>query len=228
MKLLKNEWLQLLILAVPFCVVALLWDKIPARIPIHWNIHGQIDGYSGKAFGTLFMPALNIFIAALLAAIPFLDPKIKKYDEETRGNSIRVIKNLRLVATLFNACFALAILAFALHYRFDMNRFIFGAMGLLFILLGNFMGKLRPNYFAGIRTPWTLESKTVWTKTHRLAGRVMVTGGICMLFASFLLPSQQAFLLCILPLILVIVLIPTVYSYICYRAEKNASGSTAT
>jgi len=108
-----------------------------------------------------------------------------------------------------------------------MNRFVFGAMGLLFILLGNFMGKLRPNYFAGIRTPWTLESKTVWLKTHRLGGRVMVAGGICMLFASFLLPTEQSFLLCLLPFTLLIVLIPTVYSYICYRAEKNASGSIA-
>ena len=228
MKLLKNEWLQVLILAAPFCAVALLWDKIPAQIPIHWNIHGQIDGHSGKIFGTLFMPVLNIFIAALLAVVPFLDPKIKKYDEETKANSIRVIKNLRLVVTLFNACFAFAILAFALHYRFDMNRFAFGALGLLFILMGNFMGKLRPNYFAGIRTPWTLESKIVWLKTHRLGGRVMVAGGICMLFASFLLPAQGSFLLFVLPFTLVIVLIPTIYSYVCYRAEKNVSGSTIT
>jgi uncharacterized membrane protein len=227
MKLLKNEWLQLLILAAPFCAAALLWDKLPARVPIHWNIHGQIDGYAGKAFGVLFMPLLNIFLASLLAAIPLMDPKIRKYDDETKASSVHVIKILRLGITLFNDCVAFAILAFALDYRFDMNRFVTAGIGLLFILLGNVMGKLRPNYFAGIRTPWTLESRTVWFKTHRLGGRLMVAGGICVLFASFLLPGQQYLLIGTVPFVLLMAIIPAVYSYFCYRSEKNSENHAA-
>lgn len=226
MKLLKNEWLQLLILVAPFCAAALLWDKLPDRIPTHWNAHGQINDYSGKAFGTLFMPAMNIFIAAVLAAIPFMDPRIRKYDSETRSSTFHVLKIVRLVITFFNACIAFAILAFALHHPFDMNRFIIVAISLLFIVLGNFMGKLRPNYFAGFRTPWTLESKTVWLKTHRLGGHVMVVGGMCMMFAGLLLPPGQSLMWCSVALPIVIALIPAVYSYFCYRAEKNASQNT--
>ena len=201
--------------------MALLWDKLPERIPIHWNIHGQIDGYAGRAFGTLFMPVLNIFLALLLAIMPSRDPRVRKYDADARSSTMRVMKTVRLVVTLFNAGVAFAILAVALHYPFNMNRFIGVAMALLYIALGNFMGKLRPNYFAGFRTPWTLESRTVWIKTHQLGGRVMVAGGMVMLAAAFLVSSEQSFLWFLLPVTLAVPIIPCVYSYIYYRAEKN-------
>ena len=221
MKLVKGEWLQLLILAAPFCAVALLWDKLPAQVPIHWNARGQIDGYAGKAFGALFLPLVNVGLAALLGCLAFLDPKIRKAGPESKSNSFRVLKILRLLITSFMACIAFAILAFALHYRFDMNRFIGVGMGLLFAVLGNFMGKLRPNYFAGIRTPWTLESPTVWTKTHQFGGRVMVAGGICMIIATFVLPPQLYVYCFLLPFTVLIGIIPLVYSYFCYRQEQR-------
>jgi uncharacterized membrane protein len=222
MKPLKNEWLQLLILAGPFCVVALLWDKLPAQIPIHWGIHGQVNGYTGKVFGTLFMPILNVFLALLLGALPFLDSRFRKYDDETKASTFRVMKFFRLIITLFNACFALAILAFALHYRFDMVRGIVSASGLLFIIVGNFLGKLRPNTFSGIRTPWTLASRTVWLKTHRVGGHIMVAGGICMLFGSFLMPGAESFFWCFIPVFILMMAIPIIYSYVCFRAKKDA------
>src|SRR5215469_3497439 len=137
MKWLKSEWLQLLILAVPFCAVALLWDKLPEHIPVHWNIQGHANGFGGKAFRALLMPVLNVFLALVLGTLPFLDPRIRKYDEETRASTLHVIKIFRLIITLFNACFALALLAYALGYHFDMVRGIVGASGLLFILVGN-------------------------------------------------------------------------------------------
>ena len=225
MKLLKSEWLQLLILAAPFCAVALLWDKLPAQVPIHWNARGQIDGYAGKAFGTLFLPLVNVGLAALLGCLAFLDPKIGKSGPELKSNSIRVLKILRLFITSFMSCIAFAILAFALHYRFDMNRFIGVGMGLLFAFLGNFMGKLRPNYFAGIRTPWTLESPTVWAKTHQFGGRVMVAGGICMIIATFVLPPQLYVYWFLIPFTVLIGIVPLVYSYFCYRQERQRTHS---
>ena len=223
MKLLKNEWPQLLVLVLPFCAVALLWDKLPTQIPIHWNVRGEIDNYSGKAFGTLFMPVLNIFLAALLILVPRIDPKFRKCDAEAGVSVARIFKIIRLVVTGFNACVGLAILAYGLHYHFDMNRFIFVSISLLFIVLGNLMNKLRPNYFAGIRTPWTLESPTVWLKTHRLGGIIMVLGGIGMLLATFLLPTEQLVWWGIVPVSILITIVPVVYSYFCYRAERKNS-----
>jgi uncharacterized membrane protein len=223
MKLLKNEWLQLLILIAPFCAVALLWDKLPARIPIHWNARGEIDNYSGRAFGTLLMPIINIFLAALLAGLPRMDPKFKNSDAEAGISVARIFKIIRLLITGFNACVEFAVLAFALHYHFDMTRFAVGLMALLFIVLGNLMNKLRPNYFMGIRTPWTLESRTVWLKTHRLGGQIMFVGGIAMLLLAFLLPTEQLVWWGILPISILITLVPVTYSYFCYRSEKKDS-----
>jgi len=223
MKLLKNEWPQLLILVLPFCAVALLWDKLPAQIPIHWNARGEVDNYSGKVFGTLFMPVINIFLALLLALVPRIDPKFRKYDAEAGVSVARIFKIIRLAITGFNACIALAVLAFGLHYHFDMTRFVVGLMAVLFIILGNLMNKLRPNYFVGIRTPWTLESRTVWQKTHRLGGQVMFAGGIAMLLLAFVLPVEQLMWWGVLPITILITLVSVGYSYFCYRAERKNS-----
>jgi uncharacterized membrane protein len=223
MKLLKNEWLQLLILAVPFCAVALLWDKLPARMPTHWNARGEIDDYSGKAFGSLFMPVTNIFLAALLAGLARVDPRVKNADADAGANMARIFKIIRLLITGFGVCVEFAILAFCTHYHFDMTRFVVGLMALLFIILGNLMNKLRPNYFMGIRTPWTLESRTVWLKTHRLGGQTMFAGGIVMLFLAFLLPVEQLVWWGIVPISILITIVPVGYSYFCYRAEKKNS-----
>ena len=96
------------------------------------------------------MPVLNIFLAALLILCPGLTPNSGSTTRRPASAMARIFKIIRLVVTGFNACVSLAILAFGFHYHFDMNRFIFVSISLLFIVLGNLMNKLRPNYFAGI------------------------------------------------------------------------------
>src|SRR5262249_48543078 len=152
---LKGEALQLLILAVPFCAAALLWDKLPARIPIHWNIHGQIDGYAGKTFGALFLPSLNLFITALVAFLPFIDPRMKTYDDETKATLRHPFYLVRLAVTSFFSVVALAIFGVALKLPINVSTVINAGAAILIIVTGNLMTKLRPNYFFGIRTPWT-------------------------------------------------------------------------
>lgn len=158
----------------------------------------------------------------MLSLLPRADSRIRQSDAEIRENSLRTIKNLRVIVTLFISSMALAILAFALNYHFDMTRFAVTAASLMFVLMGNFMGKLRPNRYAGIRTSWTLGSRTVWARTHRLAGRVMVAGGLFLFVLVLLIPPGLPLLLCFVPVTLVIVLVPTVCSYLYYREEKDA------
>jgi uncharacterized membrane protein len=189
MKLLKNEWLQLLILAVPFCVAAMLWNKLPDQMPIHWNIRGEIDGYAGKTLGALSLPILNVGIVALLAFLPRLDPKCRNYDAETKASIAGVFKVCRLACSLFLSVLTIAIFLVSLRFQFDIARFILGGAGLLIVTMGNSMTKLRPNWFAGFRTPWSLESRTVWIKTHRLGGRLMVVCGLGMFVESLFLPA---------------------------------------
>jgi len=223
MKLLKNEWLQLLILAAPFCAAALLWDKLPERLPCHWNFRGKIDGYADKNFGALFMPIVNIALVVLIIYLPRLDPKRRNYDAETNASIAGVFRIFRLAISLFLSALTLAAFAVALGFHLNIIRFVVGALGAMFVVMGNSMGKLRPNWFAGFRTPWTLESRTVWIKTHRLGGRLMVGSGIGLFVESLFLPTRFCFLAGIVPMIILVAIVPAAYSYFSYRAEKKTS-----
>jgi uncharacterized membrane protein len=223
MKLLKNEWLQLLILAAPFCAAALLWDKLPDRMPFHWNIRGEIDGCVGKHFGALFFPILNVTLVVLLAFLPRLDPKCRNYDAETKASSAGVFKVSRLASSLFLSALTIAIFLVSLQFQFDLTRVVFGGAGLLTVVIGNSLTKLRPNWFAGFRTPWSLKSRAVWMKTHRLGGRLMVGCGLGMIVESLFLPAWLCLLAGGVPMIILVGIVPVVYSYFSYRAEKKLS-----
>ena len=93
-------------------------------------------------------------------------------------------------------------------------------IGLLFIMMGNYFQTVRPNYFVGIRTPWTLENEQVWKKTHRLGGRIWVAGGISIVLLGLLINSVTAMLICFFGLILIMVLVPVVYSYMEFRKNR--------
>ena len=221
MKLLKNEWLQLLILATPFCAAVLLWDKLPERLPCHWNFRGEIDGYASKNFGALFMPIINVALVVLISFLPRLDPKRRNYDAETNASIAGAFKIFRLAITLFLSALTLAVFAVAMGFHLNITRFVVAALGVLFAVMGNSMGKLRPNWFAGFRTPWSLESRSVWIKTHRLGGRLMVGCGIGLFVESLLLPTQWCFLAGVVPLVILIGIVPAAYSFFSFRAEKR-------
>ena len=164
----KKEWVQIIILAVPYCAAALLWDRLPDRLPNHWNYRGEVDGYAGKVFGTLFLPSVGVVLVLLLPLLRRLDPKCRNYDEETKASIAGVFRTSRLAISLFMTMISLATLAVALQVPVNISRLITGGLGVLLFVMGNCMGRLRPNYFAGFRTPWTLESRTVWLKTPSL------------------------------------------------------------
>lgn len=221
---LKKEWVQIIILAVPYCAAALLWDRLPAKLPIHWNYRGEVDGYAGKVFGTLFLPSVGVVMALLLPLLRRLDPKCRNYDEETKASIAGVFRTSRLAISLFMTVISLATLAVAMNVPVNISRVVTGGMGVLFIVLGNCMGRLRPNYFAGFRTPWSLESRTVWLKTHRLGGRLMMLCGAGVLVESFVLPVPVLIFAAVIPVLILVGIVPAVYSYFSYRAERKAAG----
>ena len=225
MKIQKREWLQILILAAPFCTAALLWTKLPDRMPIHWNIRGEIDGYAGKQFAVLFFPILNVALVGLLAFLPRLDPKCRNYDAETKASIAGVFKVGRLASSLFLSALIIGIFLVALQFQFDLTRVIFGGAGLLTVVIGNSMTKLRPNWFAGFRTPWSLKSRTVWMKTHRLGGRLMVGCGLAMFVESLFLPASLCLLAGGVPMIILVGIVPAAYSYFSFQAEKKAAAA---
>jgi uncharacterized membrane protein len=219
---LKKEWLQLVILAVPFCAAVLLWDRLPGWVPTHWNARGEVDGMTRKAFGTLLVPVINVAMGLLIALLPLIDPKLRKLDPEMRASLWRTVRIMRLVFTGFLSFVSLAMLAAALKLFKDGATFSYAiniGMAVLFILLGNFMTKLRPNYFIGIRTPWTLESKEVWAKTHRVGGRLMMIMGFVMLGLCLIMPLERYVFWVLLPMLGGFSIFCILYSYLIYKKQ---------
>jgi uncharacterized membrane protein len=222
MKLLKNEWLQLVILLLPFCAAILLWDSLPERMPIHWNARGEIDDYAGKPFATLFLPVLNVAMAAIFFLVSAIDPKVLRSQPEVRASFHRIFRIVRVSFTAFISLVALAVIISTVGVPLDIPRTIVIGFALLFGVLGNFMSKIRPNYFVGIRTPWTLESRDVWVRTHRFAARLMVAVSVISVATGLLVPTP-ALVWIISAVFTLFIVLTFAYSFFIYKQQHPAS-----
>jgi uncharacterized membrane protein len=208
----RAEIVQLVPIAAMLILGALCWSHVPDRIPVHWNIQGEVDGYGGKFTGLVLLPLIMLGMYLLLLVLPVLDPGRANYPSFAGAYNA-----IRLTLTLFFSCIYVVTVLVALGYRVNMSTVIGLAMGLLFMILGNVMGKIRPNWFVGVRTPWTLTSKLSWTKTHRLAGWLFILMGL-MAVAWALVQVQWVLVL----MVIVDVgcgLAMVVYSYLVYRTD---------
>ena len=184
----KLTWLEIVLLAAPFIVLAIYWNDLPARVPVHWNIRGQIDGWGGKLPG-LLLPLCMLFVVALLRVLPRFDPRLRcTADDESRMATVLPIIRIAFIA-LFNTIFAVQ-LAVSLGKTLASGRIMVTCLLLFFLIVGNYLGNVRPNYFVGIRTPWTLESAETWRATHRLGGRLMFFGALLLLVAQVFLSEK--------------------------------------
>ncbi|MBU1915504.1 SdpI family protein [Patescibacteria group bacterium] len=190
------------------------YQRFPAKVPIHWNMAGQPDDWSGPGFAAFFFPALIIGMYLLLTLLPLADPYKDRYKEFGRPYGI-----LRLaLITFMTALYFISSLA-GLGYEINISLIVPLGVGLLFIVLGNFLPKFKKNWFVGIRTPWTLSDERVWTKTHRLAGKLFILGGLLMLISGFTPPGWNVALLLITVCLIVIGTIG--YSYWLWRRLRE-------
>lgn len=180
----------LLVIGVTWLVSLLALPWAPASIPVHWGIDGQPDRYASSVVGLLQVPVIMSVLALVLRFIPRIDPQRANYSSfaPTYGY-------IQLAIMLFLAVLQSAIIAIAFGWLLDMSFVMLVICGALFAALGNVMGKLRPNWFAGVRTPWTLSSPDVWTGTHRISGLLMVLIGIIQIIAAPLLPASARLVL---------------------------------
>jgi uncharacterized membrane protein len=148
------------------------YGRLPARIPTHWNIDGVADGHGPRAMVFAFS-AMMLAFAALWAVLPAVSPRRYEVDRfgPTWWNS-----GLLLVA-LFGYMQMMQVW-YLLGGPVRLDRALLGGVAILIVLLGNVLGKVRSNFWFGVRTPWTLASERVWYATHRLASKTMVAGGL--------------------------------------------------
>jgi len=215
----KTEIIPISLIAAAAGFSVYFYAHFPERVAMHWNFRGQVDGYSGRAVGAFAIPALTVAVYALLLGLPYLDPKRERYAEFAK---VYHIFKAVLLAVLI-AIYAAAGL-FNLGYPVKIGSFVPLLIGLLFILMGNYMGKIKNNWFMGIRTPWTLSSENVWNKTHRFGGRAFMLFGLLLMVSPWL-PEIAAMVAFVVGL-LAASIGTMAYSYLLYIREKKV-GATA-
>ena len=213
---LQKELPLIIIVLIPFLYLAYVWNSLPEKVPLHWNIEGEIDRYGDKSELILIPLLLPLLIYVLFTIIPKIDPKGKI---KNMGNKYTILKT---IMTLFMSVLSMIIIYIALNETFYNPNYIVLLIGILFAILGNYFKTLRANYFIGIKTPWTLENETVWKETHKLAGKLWFAGGLIIVLSSILLDKKTNFTLFAIITVLITV-IPVVYSYIKYRSLSQPS-----
>jgi len=211
---LKKDWVILILIVLGFALGVYFYPSLPDRVPVHWNLKGQVNGYGSKFFGAFGLASINLGMYLLFIVLPYIDPKRKNY--ESFQSTYQYLKYLLI---LFLLGLEVTTLLIATGVVVNKPVFIQIMVSLLFILLGNVMGRFKHNYFVGIKTPWTLANEEVWRKTHRMAAPLWVIGGIIniLLAVTGLNFNGIGFII----IMVTIVIVPIVYSYIIYQKIVN-------
>ena len=210
MKLHALSYTTIALVIVSAVVGAALYDRLPDRVPTHFDFHGRPDGFTAKGLAVVTMPAAIALLGLVFIALPRISPK--GYRLEPFLRTYEIIAVAVLLMTFTDVMTALWL---GLGHHIEIDRIINIGLGLLLIVIGNFLGKVTRNFFVGIRTPWTLASDEVWLRTHRIGGVLFVAGGAVILIAGFI--GTKSALAVTISVILGLALFLTVYSYVLYR-----------
>lgn len=207
-----------LLAALAFGIWAL--PDLPEQVVTHWGLNGEPDGWSSRTTAVFILPGFGLGLAVLLTFLPRIDPRRESFPEHAGtwwilGNGILV----------FLAVIHIAALGYGLGWPLPIARIVVIGVGALFVLIGNFMTRMRPNWFMGIRTPWTLSSEIAWRKTHRVGGYGFVGGGVLAILAGLLRPEWAHWIM--LGSIGVTVIGAVIYSYFVWRGDTERAGAEA-
>ncbi len=205
------QWLIALLVVTSFGVGFYYYDAVPDYMVSHWNAAGEPDGYMEKSAGLFFLPVLLVIFVAIFYVIPHIDPlkeNIKKFDRYYQGFIVLFVFILSYSQVLM--------VAWNIGYIFEISRMMAPVLGLLFVYLGILCGKCRQNWFIGVRTPWTLSSERVWTRTHNIAKDVFIAIGLIWIAVGILAPGYTPYLI---GLLIIAVIGLFVDSYFEYKRE---------
>jgi len=199
-----------------FALTIAIYPTAPDRIVSHWNAAGQADGYMSKFWGLFLIPLIMTGFVALFAVLPRIDPYKKNY-EKFRD----YYEGFILLFVFFMLAIQIQIILWSIGYQISPNLTFPVLIGILFIYIGFLLGHAEQNWFVGIRTPWTLSSKTVWKKTHVLGGKLFIIAGVISCAGIF--AGAYAFWLILVPALAVAV-ITVMYSYYEFQKELKSQG----
>ena len=203
---------------VPILYLVSIYPTLPDIVPTHFDLNGKADQYGKKSeiiLGIVILSVFAIGVYFLLQYLPKIDPK------KTAGYSAETFRKIALLMVVFFTILEIMLIHASLAKNFTFNRLLFPLLGLFFAYLGNLMHSIKPNYFVGIRTPWTLEDPETWRVTHQLGGKLFFAGGVLITLLTLILHANSAFV-CFISITMIIGLTPVIYSYVYYRkTHKN-------
>ena len=210
-----RRWYPVLLALVGTAASLAVYRRLPETMAVHWDIDGNPNGWMSRAFGASFGPVFILVLWQLMRVLPRIDPRRPNYDRFGDAYDTIVAAVLLLVLATHGI-----VLAVALGYDVSVSRLVPALVGALFLVIGNVMPRMRPNWWFGVRTPWTLSNDRVWTRTHRLAGFSMTAAGLVSIASALVLPARLG-----LPVLIAAVVAatigPAVYSYLTWKREQQ-------
>lgn len=210
--MIKKNKLKIIISSVitllPMIFGFLVWDRLPENVATSFGWNGEITGYSSKMFAVVGLPAILTFVNLICIIATSADPRRKNINNKVFSIVLSIVPVCSLLC-------GICIYADALGYKISVESIMPVFMGVLFLVLGFILPKCKQNYTIGIKLPWTLHDEKNWDKTHKLAGKLWIYGGIIMVVSGLF---NLTFLF--MAIIFALVIIPTVYSYLIYKNKK--------
>jgi len=214
-EVIKGDVIPILLIISLFLIGIILFPRLPDKIPSHWNASGKIDAYQSRIWGAFGIPLMLVGIYALMLFLPYIDPKRENYLKFKSTYKI-----FRLAIVVVFTIIQISILISALGGpKTLIPKLVPITIGILLIVIGNYMPRIKFNWFVGIKTPWTLSSEEVWKGTHRFAGYMFVIAGILMILAGFLTAPMN--IIVGLAGVVVAAVFSTVYSYFLFIRVKS-------
>lgn len=212
----NNKWkliISSLVILLPIAVGLILWDQLPAAMNTHWGIDGKADSSASRAFAVFGLPAI-------ILAVHWLCLFITSFDKKNKGQNKKVFSLIFFIIPFVSLFASFTVYAFAFGMEFDMIAVMLIVIGLLFVIIGNYMPKCRQNSTIGIKLPWTLANEENWNATHRLGGKLWVGGGAVIMLSVFLPNIVRLIIFAVL--LLTMVTVPTVYSADYHKKQVKA------
>lgn len=204
----KYKWTLIIgciVTALPILVGLLLWNRLPDEIATHFGSGNVANGWSSKPFTVFGIPGIMVAVELVLFFVTAYDPKRRNIDEKLMRLLLWIIPVISLITNL-------SIYAIALGKKVDIGMVTNVCVGVVFIIMGNYMHRVKQNYTVGIKLPWTLNSEENWNRTHRMSSWLFVLCGILFIINGVVLQTEW-----MIGAAIFMVIAPGIYSFILYK-----------
>jgi uncharacterized membrane protein len=207
-----RKWIPALLIIAAVVASIVAYPSLPERVPTHWGVNGEVNGWSSRFWGAWLMPLMMGFIWIIMRAIPHIDPRKENYRK-----FIGMYEVFISVTLAFMLAMHIVVLKAATGSHISIDKFVMAGVGTLFVAIGFFLPRVHPNWFVGIRTPWTLTSDLSWKRTHKVGGPLFMALGLIAIASAFVMPKVSVVFLVVAAVATTIFLF--VYSYRVWKED---------